>query len=190
MSWVEEGKNFHPSLWYFTKFWIQFEYLNPWCQWHCCDIHSSVTDTAVACRAVSLTPLLHIKRFHWCHCDMHSGVIDIAVTKISNWVVNLLGEYKAIFKKALKGQLHEIFDPQFFFINQPTPSRALIHGLKLFHIWPCICRENRPYSNFSVVNDSLKLFQWGHWPRWNCFSGVLDPAEIGLKTITMICFNS
>jgi hypothetical protein len=51
---------------------------------------------------------------------MHSGVIDIAVTKISNWVVNLLGEYKAIFKKALKGQFHEIFDPWFFSsINQP-----------------------------------------------------------------------
>jgi hypothetical protein len=52
----------------------------------------------------------------------------------------------------LKGQLHKIFDPQFF--HQSTP-RALIHGLKLLCIWLRIRRANRFESHqigFSAVN--------------------------------------
>jgi hypothetical protein len=82
-----------------------------------------------------------------------------------------------LFRSALKGQLHEIFDPWFFFL-QTTPPRSLIHGLKRFCIWPNIRRKNRQYSNFSGVIVPAKTisvasltppkrFQRGHWPRWN-----------------------
>jgi hypothetical protein len=87
------------------------------------------------------------------------------------------------------------------FFHQSTPPRALIHGLKLFYIWPNIRRKNRQYSNFSGVNDPTETILAGHWPRWNYhfftkfflrnyeivkqfknfmwnFSGVIDPAEI------------
>jgi hypothetical protein len=50
------------------------------CQWHRCDMYSSIIDTAVTCTTVSLTPLWHAQRCHLHRCDMHSGVIDTAVT--------------------------------------------------------------------------------------------------------------
>jgi hypothetical protein len=51
----------------------------------------------------------------------------------------------------LKGQLHVIFDPQFF--HQSTP---LIHVVKPFRIWICIRRDNRFESRqngFNGTND-------------------------------------
>jgi hypothetical protein len=48
-----------------------------------------------------------------------------------------------------KGQCHEIFYPNFFFID----NLHLIDGLKPFCIWPRIRRENRQYSDFSSVID-------------------------------------
>jgi hypothetical protein len=57
---------------------------------------------------------------------------------------------------ALKGQLHEIFDPQFFF-HQSTPPRALIHGLKPFRIWFRMRRDNRfesPQNRFQLGQRS------------------------------------
>jgi hypothetical protein len=43
------------------------------------------------------------------------------------------------------------------FFHQSSPPRSLIHGLKPFRIFPRICRKNRQYSNFSVVNDPAEI---------------------------------
>jgi hypothetical protein len=56
-------------------------------------------------------------------------------------------------------------------LHQSTPSRALIHGLKPFCIWPNIHWKNRQYSNFSGVND----------PAATGLPGSLTP----LKTISV-----
>jgi hypothetical protein len=92
--------------------------------------------------------------------------------------------------------LHEIFDPLFF--HQSIPPWALIHGLKLFCIWPNIRRKNRQYLNFSKVNDPpetvlagsltfLNWFQRGHLLCWNDFCGVIDTAEtISAGSLTLL----
>jgi hypothetical protein len=46
------------------------------CNWHRCDMHSWVIDTAVTCIAESLTPLWYVQWCHWHHYNMHIGVID------------------------------------------------------------------------------------------------------------------
>jgi hypothetical protein len=96
----------------------------------------------------------------------------------------------------VKGRVAREFRPSFF--HQWTPPRALIHRLKPFCIWPNIRRKNRQYSNIGVnypadttrifltkffvrnyetIQTFIEKFQPGHWPRWNDFSGVIDPAE-------------
>jgi hypothetical protein len=88
--------------------------------------------------------------------------------------------------RLLKGQCHEIFNLWFF--HQSTPPRALTHRLKPFCIWLRIRQENRHYSSFLGVNDTvetisavsmtpLKPFHRCQWHRWNRFSGVIDTAE-------------
>jgi hypothetical protein len=68
--------------------------------------------------------------------------------------------------QALKGQLHEIFDPRFF--SSINPTLALIHGLKPFCIWANIRRKNQQYSNFSGVNA----------PAETVLAGSLTPLKL------------
>jgi hypothetical protein len=57
----------------------------------------------------------------------------------------------------LKGQLHEIFDPRFFF-HQSTSPMALIHGLKPFRIWLRIRRANRFESRLVKMKSRIPQF--------------------------------
>jgi hypothetical protein len=82
-----------------------------------------------------------------------------------------------------KGQLHEIFDPRFFF-HQSTPPRALIHGLRPFRIWPCwnrfwrlsmrLSRRIRSHmrNGFSMLIRDLYGVDWWKKTResisWHC----------------------
>jgi hypothetical protein len=53
----------------------------------------------------------------------------------------------------LKGQCHDIFDPQFFF-HQTFPPRTLINRLKPFLIWFHICRDNQFESVIFTFSSS------------------------------------
>jgi hypothetical protein len=78
-------------------------------------------------------------------------------------------------RMSLKGTVARDFRPLVFFIIS-TPPRALVHGLKPFCIWPNIWRKK----------STIFEFWRDHWPRWNGFSGIIDPN----KTISPVSLTT
>jgi hypothetical protein len=64
----------------------------------------------------------------------------------------------------IKGQYHKIFNPCFF--QQLTHPRALIHGLKLFHIWLRICQEIW-YIHLKWSASAVYMRPWKPLPRFD-----------------------
>jgi hypothetical protein len=92
-------------------------------------------------------------------------------------------QYRRLYSTSLLGQLHEFFVSRFFLSINPTycpDTRA-----------KAVRRKQSTIFEFGWVIDPaetvtagsltpLKLFPRGHLPRWNDFSGVIDPAEMKL----------